>query len=97
MINGIPGAKAHPDFHYFDPRQIALQKELLHPHWASLVELLHNHTDFTVQLAEIASYIEMILDGYYDQNDLCEVLCNRMKTIRYKADSVIVDTQGNPL
>ena len=65
----------------FDPHRIALQEELRnHP---ELCELIAKHPadQFEVRLAEIAAYCEVLLDGYYTEEELsnlCGILTNRL-------------------
>ncbi len=93
----IEGIKAHPDFEYFDPRQVALQREMCNPHWEQLRFELANHPELVVQkdmmmqLTYIATYVEIILEGDYEYYDLCEVICNRMIELRKAAEAITVE------
>ena len=71
----------------FPEGYIALQKELstgLHP---KLEKLLANHApnELDIKLAEIASYVGVLLDGTYslDERDkLCYILAGRLEVLR---------------
>lgn len=69
-------------FEYFDPRMIALQEEVFnHPR---LMELLAKHPpqEKEMRIAEIAAYCEVMLDGYYSEeqlNELADVLTRKLK------------------
>ena len=76
------GRVNHPRMVFFDERQLDLQQELLHPCHADLVARLKLHDDITVQLAQLAADLEIILDGHYEQNDLCRMLCEQLKKRR---------------
>lgn len=89
----IPGTKSHPDLVYFDSRFVALQQEMCKNYWAVLRGYLANHSDIDVQLAQIASYIEVALDGIYERHDLCRVLCGRMKELRHAAETIVVNEE----
>lgn len=86
--------KAHPSFHYFDQRQLDLQEELMHPANAKYLENLMSHDDITVQLAQLATDLEIILDGAYDQNDLCQLLANKLKERRTQEGLIVVPPSG---
>lgn len=69
----------------FDERRTALQREV--KHHPQLLELLANHPqeEFEVILAEISSYCNVALDGYYgeeDLNKLCGILYEKLKAKR---------------
>ena len=69
-------------FEYFDPRMLALQEEV--SHHPQLMELLAKHPpqEKEMRLAEIAAYCEIILDGYYSEeqlNELADVLTRKLK------------------
>lgn len=93
----IEGIKDHPNFAYFDPRQVALQRELCQPHWEDLRNQIINHNDsavrndLTVQLAYIATQLEIILEGHYEQNDLCEMICNQLIRKRTGETIIVLD------
>lgn len=82
---------ANPRFQYFDQRQLDLQAELCHPAHAALRETLAQHDDITVQLAALATELEIILDGAYDQNDLCRMLCEQLKKRRLGIDRSMIE------
>lgn len=68
---------------FFDPRRLALQRELLlHP---DLVERIGQHAGsnakFEVILSEIATEFKIIVDGAYypeELNKLCEILTKKL-------------------
>lgn len=82
--------KAHPNFHYFDQRQLDLQEELLHPANAKYLENIQLHDDITIQLAQLATDLEIILDGAYDQNDLCRLLATKLKEKRTQEGLIVI-------
>lgn len=70
---------AHLEF--FPEERIRLQQELIHH--PELCEFLAKHpaNEFEIRLSEIAAYCEVILDGYYSQeelNKLCDILTRRL-------------------
>lgn len=92
MNNPKETFRAHPNFQYFHDNHIALNRELCLPYWEKLRELLRNHNDIDVQLAEIATYVEVLLDGHYERHDLMGVLCRRMQRMRMEAETIHVDS-----
>lgn len=69
-------------FEYFDPRMLALQEEVYHH--PQLMELLAKHPpqEMEMRIAEIAAYCEVMLDGYYSEeqlNELADVLTRKLK------------------
>ena len=58
---------------YFDPRMLALQEEV--SHHPQLMGLLAKHPpqEMEMRIAEIAAYCEVILDGYYTQEELAQL------------------------
>ena len=69
-------------FEYFDPRMLALQEEV--SHHPQLMELLAKHPqqEMEMRIAEIAAYCEVMLDGYYSEeqlNELADVLTRKLK------------------
>ena len=74
---------------YFSPAQLALNEEVVkHP---KLMERLGNKitADFEVKLAEVASYCGILLDGYYDKNDI-DTICDLCITELKKRSSAII-------
>ena len=77
---------------YFSDSRIALNQEVVeHP---ELCERLVKHPaqEFEVRLAEIASYCDVVLDGWYNPDELdrlCDILWHRLKK---KRKSVVVLT-----
>lgn len=76
------GQVNHTRLEFFDERQLDLQQELLHPAHAALISNLKLHNDIDIQLSQLAADLEIILDGYYDRNDLCRMLCDQLKKRR---------------
>jgi len=67
---------------YFPESYIALNQELgNHP---DLCELLSKHPpqEIEIRIAEIATYCDIVLDGYYTADDLdklCDILVRKLK------------------
>lgn len=72
---------------YFSDQRLELQKELAHQDHEELWHLISKHPpqEFELRLAEIASYCEVILDGYYSQEELdkiCTILTDKLRKKR---------------
>lgn len=82
---------------YFPEGIIALNAELatgLHPR---LEKLLANHpaNETEIRLAEIASYVGVILDGIYhpeDLNNLGRILAGRLEVLRETPSGIILSS-----
>ena len=80
----------------FPEEWIALNKELQnHP---VLIELIQKHlqSEFEVILAEIATYCEVILDGVYTREDICNI-CNicTERLIKKRGAIMLLDGTGS--
>ena len=78
---------------FFSESRIDLQKEI--PNHPELVSRLQNHPagEFEVRLAEIASYVGLVLDGDYTPEDLdniCEICRHKL----WKKRSPIILSSG---
>lgn len=73
------------NYEMFPPEVLALQEEILeHPPLIQLLQQLET-TEWTMRLACIAAYCEIILDGTYSETDiriLCDTLTQRLKEKR---------------
>lgn len=78
---------AMADIVYFDPVVLDLQRELFNPAHAELVSRLERHPvdDIELKFAEIATYLDIILDGDYTNEDfmrLAKIFTAKLQTKR---------------
>lgn len=78
---------------FFPEPMIQLQQEVLrHPKLLERLKSIAGH-DFEMKLAMCAAYVEIILDGMYDQEGLlklCDIIVQRLKKKPVDADFLIV-------
>lgn len=75
---------------YFPDAFLALQKEVQqHP---QLMEQLKNCVDWEDQLGTIAAYLNILLDGVYEQVDLMDMLVMQLK----KKGTIYLDLHSAP-
>ena len=70
---------------YFPDEMLALQVEIsYHPKLQGLL-ICHSSADFVSRIAEIATYCEVLLDGYYDEEEIkniCTILRRKLQEKR---------------
>lgn len=89
-----PKDKSKVELAYFSPAMVALRTEVnRHPVLVAQLQELPADADWADQLAEIAAYCNVVMDGMYSPEDL-EILypqlTKRMATTRLSASSGII-------
>jgi hypothetical protein len=72
---------------FFSPERLALQQEIMLDDHAALWPLLAKYpaSEFEMRMAEVAAYCDVVLDGYYSQQELdklCDILVKKLREKR---------------